>query len=759
MLHLLLLLPLAASAQEGQSILRQLGGMEDFGARSDRAREAREQAGAAMERDEFERALALYLESLEGSFFGPFGGHCDVARAAEAVGDEPLAREHWGECAESALSGGVMVGSMFDDEPSGPSRQERRLEALHDLIRLRSAGREALDSGDHAMASSAFVEAYDLDPNCPGQACPPWSLRAAARAAAGAGDFDRARRFYDRYLRARPEAYDLEAVTAEVAALDEAEAQSETAWAARSLRVGAGWGAPPAWLEPISDAPRPSFASFDSVSRFAVGRYEPAAAWYGLQDGLVGPLAIAGDAHWVGLAESGVVYVQAEDGALSRAPSLRQAVDPGAFESLGSFPALWWDAAGETLVGVGEEAIWVSNDAGATIRKRDLVATTAFARADGVAVVQTFDGLLSVTRDGGLTWQETRGLGQATLERTGSFIGFVRSQDYDYSGGIYGGPQMRWVCEEAVLARDGQTWVAWGEGPAGDDEGPWPLDLYAVPGAGQWDRDLLPSAPSAENEPASDAVARCQEDPEAYHGGFGGVGGIAMGGRRAFDLVRHPKRRAGTSVRFLGDARCTERKCKAKDRASLVLASPEGIRVIEPPKGCIPHTVHALGGPSALRCWSDDVVLLDAKGVAVESFRWEKPARDWGVYPDGTLVIAGWDGAWVRRPLPLGSEEAWRWVSVENTRAYRAAPGGAVLALTSEVSGYQRREPGMSFDLWLDDGELTPLAQGLELPEGSIVDVRVRDDGAILIETEDYPHGESCLVAKDGSALECRERR
>ncbi len=762
----ILLLVSASFAQSdlfGSSLLGSFGDIESQLEDRDRAMEAAE---AAMARDDFAEALKQYEEAAGVGALG-LGAteQCGMARAAEALGLMDEALEHWQSCDEnsltgSALTGGALVGSALGYEPDPRDYAAERRSTMPELIRLRTLGRSELEAGQHAEAYNALNRANELDNHCPGRRCAPWTLRAIARASAGIEDFERARGFYERYLEARPDAWDLETVQAEIEALDQAEAAFQQRRVDTALRIDRTWAEPPGWLMAPNGARPHGFERQDSVTQYAIGRHGPSGAWYGLDpEGLVGPLALPGDVSWVELSESGVIYAQTDDGTLHRAASLRQATHATAFDSVGGFPDTTWDSAGDTLVGLREGEVVVSVDAARTIVRRPIEASHAFARADGTAVVREVDGALHVSRDGGTSWERTQGLGSQGLDRWGSFIGFVHREEMVYTGSIYGGPDYEWVCAEGVLAGDGRTWMPWGDGPGSEGRSPDPVELYSGPATADWDRDLFPKAPSAVGETAAEAIARCKEDPDAYHGGRGGAGGLAGGGGPAFDLRGLPSARADIQHGFLGDASCTGENCKPKTRGTLVRTDPGGVTGIPLPRSCNPRQVEDLGGLGGVECWGSELLLLDPDGAIVETLELGEGLKDSTVAPDGALLLNTWKHAWVRRPELLGDVDAWRRVTHPDAIAYRPAPGGAVLVLTSNLKHYQHRQDDSVLSLWLDDGELRPLVQDVPLPEDTIVDLRIREDGVVEIITEEWREEQRCLVLSDGSGLDCQAER
>ncbi len=753
----LLVLAASAFAQSGLELSTSLlGSLGDYERRSERAEAAREAGEAAMARDDFEEALARYQEAADNGTFMLGTEQCGIAQAAEALGKTELALEAWDACdAHSLVGSAIGYGGLggYGEEPVDHAAVRRS--RLPELIRLRMEGRQALAEGRHADALAVLVEAYDLDSHCMSYRCAPWTLRATARAATGTGDFDRARRFYGRYLELRPEGWDRAAIDAELVALSDAEAAWHAARVDGAVRLEQRWAAPPDWLLPEHEDAH-LFQQQDSVRAFAIGRYSGSGAWYGLDaEGLVGPLAIPTDAAWVSLSEAGVVYVQAPDGQLSRAPSLREATETGAFAALGSFPDTTWDTAGETIVGLREDEVVVSFDAGASFERRVVDARQALARADGVAVVVGRPDRLLVRRVGGTDWEITEGLGVEQLVRVGSFIGFERVEEMSYTGSIYDGPTYDWVCAEGVLADDGATWVAFGDGPGGDDGGDRPMDLFSAPSTSRWDRDLSPPAPSADGETAQDAIARCLEDPDAYHGGRYGVGGLAGGGLPPFDIRRLPLVRTAVQHDFIGDADCWGERCKPRERGTLLRLEPDVVTPVPLHRSCNPRQRYELGGPVAVECWGGELLLLDTTGEVAERIELDAGATQATVGPDGTMLLLSWDSAWVRRPVPLGTPDAWRNVVIDGARAYRPAPGGAVLALASDLPEYNRREDHHSLSVWLDDGEPVPLAEGLAFPKGTIVDLHVRDDGALELEVDHWEGDLRCLLPLEGTELDC----
>ncbi len=527
--------------------------------------------------------------------------------------------------------------------------------------------------------------------------------------------------------------------------------------------------APAPWLD-LAPAPRFDALGADTIEargehaaliRTQGGRYVVHD-----RDGAAGPIDAPDGAVWVGIGLGDRVLAATPAGELVAATPAAAAA--GEFQSVVTLPgARVWDVAGDVIAaGTSWDEISVSTNRGKTFRKGSVGSereiTSLFARSDGVVVARArwiVDGTTgketTFVSHGGGPWKESR-FQPEKLDKTGAWI---------------------WIGADCptVLSSDGSRWVH--------------ADVYALATRDAWSRPLWrtyeavgfaavprtsafappPPAPRGPEVRGSDP---CVPPPPAEP---------EVPATAPIDLAPAP---IAVTCRDLECLRDAPAPSPPLSPSTLSLLS-DGLCAVDradPDTGACPASTPLSRAPHAMRRGSpvvidlpagcDAVRALTARGLellvcrdgadhsaiyALEGERtWHREA-DLDVAPGdiGNVTVAD-DGtallltpcpagapcrAFARQPLALGEPSAWRAIAIEGALAYRAGPGGAVIAATSSPAGQ------LSFVIDLPQRSPRALAIGGQLP--FIADFALTATGRIAVWTQDGPHRIEYAVGED----------
>lgn len=685
-------------------------------------------ADAAYERGDWGAAQALYeaADALNASAYGATHpatryGHTCEARLHTACALKVAAKK------QRTSMAFVLSGRRDGD------RRSRLERALPDVLRHVERARRDWERGKLDDARAKYEKAFDRDPRCPGDRCPPWLLREIGELRAKTGLHARAAKNLQQYLKAIPKARDRKTVQAmiktAVAAEKQAAADAKAALDARQLRLPTSADKAP-WLR-LGDAPAVGFRQVrfggdTGIAQVRVGKFRQ---WWGMKAGapVVGPLAIPNAFEWLAVGLDGAIYYARKDGSLHRAADLAAA--RVGFEQVARLPrARDWAVAGTTVIATEDRTIHISPDGGRTFtaytHANDPGST--FVRADGVVVFGDRDGAW-VSDDAGKTWQMTPLGDMRRMYRDGQRV-YRRPS----------GPDRRLSdganCAQGELTAD-LRWVVPSERSSSGRSHGWDtvFDLGAFARAPLHLADGTGRAARTDGADAMAEVKLCRRDPAKYfedrRGGAAGMGGM---GRRCkgLDCLVRPKLRP-SPVRFglLGDARKGAEGDKAPAATHLLptehrrrhgfsrrkgtpisstLATPGTLVVaradfagwVPPIADCDLRWVTSIGGVGLGACQGEprQLVVLDAKGGLVERFAIPGAVQAAMLAEDGTIAVqvGGEDAprAAIRRPIALGASDAWRIATVPGAEAWRPAPGGRAIALVPGSQAAPRLDVG-----------------------------------------------------------------
>ncbi|MFO0758093.1 MAG: hypothetical protein U0359_16475 [Byssovorax sp.] len=455
-------------------------------------------------------------------------------------------------------------------------------------------------------------------------------------------------------------------------------------------------------------------------------------------EGVLGPLVSPVEPSWIGVDGDDQIFVAGEDGDLYAAASAEDARS-GRFERRADRPgATRWDAGQGLLAAAARDELSLSDDAGKSfhvVRPKKGQSILALAlRFDGVIAVQVEDrkGKRTVltSADGGKSFRASK-YQPKTIVREGAWIW---TGDADCPATLDADGRAFVIDQQAYEAfRDRRRWSTQVMGNDGA-RGFFPAEPV--------DRLDLPALPDPKAGGALGDPAACEERPR---GGIGGIlGSMAdprdcVGARCLRDAFVETRAAGPRAALLLSDGECDRLAGPGKrwcaDDARLVRAPHWALvdrrsGVVETiarlPAPCDPARVYHHRGIEALVCGtgpSSSAIYTLAPGptftreidlpMAASAITAVSGAAD------GTLLFhlacAPVDAscrAFVRAPLAIGDNRAYRVLDVPGAQAYRALEGGAALAFIASPDGRQ-----LALGLSRADGtyqSLTPFTAALD---------------------------------------------
>ncbi len=429
------------------------------------------------------------------------------------------------------------------------------------------------------------------------------------------------------------------------------------------------------------------------------------------------------DARWIGIDGSDALYRVLQGGVFERAKDAIAASND-AWEQRAAVPdATLFAAAGSVVAAAVGDAVYVSVDGAANFRKSvpraGAEVAELYARHDGVLVTsvrgKNWREELFVSPDRGAHWARSS-LRTGGIDQMGAWI---------YS-----------ACSGGVLSSDGKTWVENFSGRFDTEPLSRAIEIDTELIAHPREEFLNQTSPPAPG-PADGAViagehpCRGRHETVAPRVRMGSSGVNRCEGVNCLVYRRYPPYPTRTAIELFQDGLCephdgnARRWCTLPERLvraphALVLDDEsKSARVIELPAGCRPMSVRSAGGISVLACFAGkpSLFVADRSGTwrAESSLEVSESSTSMSlqVTSDGSVLFhddpreVRISHAWVRAPLSLGEQGAWRRLEYRDVAGWSAAPGGRALIVT-----VPEKDTTSRFTLWLDEPGRPPRELG-----------------------------------------------